>query len=174
MTDGSLPRVWSVAKLRPDGSVAARYQAHELPAPPGWIGLRANWVYGRVDIGYFAFEPGDVLDEYFALDGWYNAFATFRGGTFVGWYCNVTYPTIVRPDRRELDWHDLYVDILVTADGTVHVVDEDELAASGLAAANPELHAAILHARDELLTHIRTNTYPFAEVPLSATTMNSE
>ena len=167
MTSVPASRVWSVAKLRPDGSVAARYQATELESPPGWIALRAEWTHGRVDIGHFAFEPGDVLDEYFALDHYYNAFATFRAdGSFVGWYCNVTYPTIVRDG--ELDWRDLYVDILVLPDGAIHILDEDELDESGLAASDPTLYVTILAGRDELLDLIRRRAYPFSEVPLPA------
>jgi hypothetical protein len=159
-------REWTVAKLRPDGSVAARYEAVELSAPDGWIAVRAMWIYGRVDIGYFAFETGDVLNEYFSLDRYYNAFATFRStGEFVGWYCNVTYPTIVCD--RELHWHDLYVDILVLPGGDVVVLDEDDLEESGLAASDPVLYATIVAARDELLALIAANGYPFSEVKLT-------
>jgi hypothetical protein len=173
VTDPISTRVWNVTKLRPDGSVAARYAARELAAPPGWLALRADWVHRRVDIGYFAFEPGDVLDEYFSMDRYYNAFATFRGdGAFVGWYCNVTYPTTVRDG--ELDWHDLYVDVLVLPDGTIHVLDEDELEDSRLAESDPALHSSILAAREELLHLIRSTSYPFSEVPLPITAVMRE
>jgi hypothetical protein len=156
-------RPWVVAKLRPDGSIAARYAAVELPAPEGWVLVEAQWVHGRVDIGCFAFEPGDVLLEYFSLDRFYNAFATYRAtGEFVAWYCNVTYPT--RLSETELHWHDLYIDVIVLADGTVHVLDEDELVAAGLAGSDPELHATILAARDELLRMIERGCYPFSDV----------
>jgi uncharacterized protein len=156
-------RQWIVAKLRPDGSVATRYDAWELPAPPDWILVEAHWVHGRVDIGCFVFEPGDVLLEYFSLDRHYNAFATYRqSGEFVAWYCNVTYPTIVTDS--ELHWHDLYIDVIVLADGTVLVLDEDELEESALLARDPQLHATILAARDELLAMIEHDAYPFNDV----------
>lgn len=156
------PRIWTVAKLRPDGSVATRYLARERPAPPGWILVEADWVHGRVDIGLFAFEPGDVLLEYFSLDRYYNAFATYRAtGEFVAWYCNVTYPTIVHDD--ELHWHDLYVDVIVLASGETVILDEDELEESGLAVTDPALYTAILAARDELLELIERTAYPFTE-----------
>src|SRR5687767_12831740 len=129
-------RPWTVVKLRPDGSEAARYVGAELPAPAGWVAVRAQWRYGRVDIGCLAFEPGDILDEFFALDRPYNAFALHRAdGEFVGWYCNVTYPTTVTSDA--IYWHDLYVDVIAYPDGRTLVLDEDELAASGLATADP-------------------------------------
>jgi uncharacterized protein len=161
----STPTTWTIFKLKPDGSVATSYAAEEIPALAGWVAARAIWRFNRVDIGYYAFEPGDTLLEYFSLDGYYNAFATFRAsGEFVGWYCNVTHPTTVSEAEREIRWHDLYVDVLVLPDGIVIVVDEDELADSDLADTDPALHATILAARDELLEMIQTNAYPFSEV----------
>lgn len=156
-------RDWLSVKLRPDGSVATQYPVTEFDAPAGWIAARAIWSYTRVDVGPFAFEPGDVLDEYFALDRPYNAFAIFREGSFVGWYCNVTHPT--RLTVNEIVWHDLWLDVLVTPDGTVLVLDEDELEESGVAERDPDLHRMIVDARDELLELIARRAYPFSETP---------
>jgi hypothetical protein len=156
-------REWTVVKLRPHGSEAARYVGTELPAPDGWIAVQARWRYPRVDIGHLVFEPGDVLDEYFALERPYNAFAVYRSSSgFAGWYCNVTHPTIVNGDT--IYWHDLYVDVIVRPDGDVIVLDEDELAAARLDERDPALHALILAARDELLARIAAREYPFSEV----------
>ena len=158
MTD---PRVWTVIKLRPDGTPATTYRALELESPPGWIATQAEWVFKTVDIGHFTFEPGDRLDEFFSLDRWYNLFAVLRpSGELVGWYCNVTYPTIV--DGDELRWHDLWVDVIVMPDGQVFVLDEDELEEAGLAATDAPLYATILAARDELIALQRENAYPFS------------
>ena len=155
------PRVWNVVKLRPDGTPSTRYPAVELDSPPGWVATEAQWTFKTVDIGYFTFEPGDRLEEFFSLDRWYNLFAVFRpSGELVGWYCNVTYPTILTGD--ELHWHDLWVDVIVTADGQVFVLDEDELEEAGLKATDPPLYATILAARDELLAMQRENAYPFS------------
>ena len=154
-------RIWNVVKLRPDGTPSTRYQAVELDSPPGWIATEARWTFKTVDIGYFTFEPGDRLEEFFSLDRWYNLFAVFRPtGELVGWYCNVTYPTILTGD--ELHWHDLWVDVIVMPDGQVFVLDEDELEEAGLAATDPPLYATIMAARDELLAMQRENAYPFS------------
>jgi protein associated with RNAse G/E len=154
-----------VVKLRPDGTPAARYPATEVDAPPGWIAVRAVWGYGRVDIGHFTFEPGDILLEYFSLERPYNAFATFRPtGELAGWYSNVTYPTEVTDD--EIRWHDLWVDVLLLPDGEVVVLDEDELGEAGVAESDPALHRMILDARDEVIRLIGDTAYPFSESQL--------
>jgi hypothetical protein len=160
-------RVWTVVKIRPDGSIATRYHATEIPAPDGWIAVEARWKHGHIDIGCFAFEQGDVLLEYFSLDNHYNAFATFReSGEFVAWYCNVTHPTFT--SDSEIFWHDLFVDVVALPSGDVLVLDEDELEESGLEHREPDLHARIVSARDELLAMLSTNAYPFSEVDRSS------
>jgi hypothetical protein len=154
-----------VVKHAPAGRVPAefRYTARRKHSPPGWIAVQARWTLHEVIAGPLRFAPGDVLDEFFALERPYNAFAIHReSGEFGGWYCNVTEPTRVEHD--EIHWHDLYVDVLVTPAGEISVEDEDELEASGLAHSDPDLHAMILAARDELIELIERHRYPFCTV----------
>ncbi len=152
---------WVVVKLRPDGSEAARYRATGVDAPEGWVAARAVWTFGTVDIGYFTFEPGDVLYEYFSIDRPYNLFATYRPDRgLVGWYCNVTHPT--RVVDGVITWHDLWVDVLVLTDGSIVVVDLDELEESGVAASDPALYRTILDARDELVAMAERRAWPFS------------
>jgi hypothetical protein len=154
-------REWTVIKLRPDGTPATQYVATQIESPSNWIATEAWWTYKTVDIGHFTFEPGDRLEEFFSLNRWYNLFAVFRpSGQLVGWYCNVTYPTIV--EDNELRWHDLWVDVIVRQDGQLFVVDEDELEEAGIAATDPPLYATILAARDELIALYRESAYPFS------------
>lgn len=156
----------TIVKLRPDGSEAARYPGKVRPSPRGWVAIEARWGYQRMDLGYVVYEPNDLFLEYFSLDQPYNAFAVYGAdGGFKGWYCNVTHPSWVESDT--LYWHDLYLDVIVTSDGTVQVLDEDELAASGLVMSDPRLHAMILSARDRLLQMVREQAYPFSEQLLS-------
>ena len=150
----------AIVKLRPDGVEAARYSGQPLEAPAGWLAVRAVWGYRRLDAGYLVFEPGDELDEFFALDQPYNLFALYRAGELIGWYCNVTHETTVRDGV--IVWHDLFVDVIVYPDGNTLVLDEDELADSGLAVGDPVLHARILAARDELLDMAARGVYPFS------------
>lgn len=150
-------------KHAPDGREQTRYGGTRIPSEPDWIAVRAEWVHGEYDLGYLHFRNGDYLDEYFSLSQPYNAFALFRGdGAFQGWYCNVTHPT--RVTSQEIHWHDLYVDVIVYPDGRTLVLDEDELAESGLESTDPGLHEMILAARDELLQMARDHAYPFSVI----------
>lgn len=157
----SPPAEWTVVKLRPDGSEAARYRATAVAAPSGWVCARAIWTYGTVDIGYYTFEPGDVLYEFFSTERPYNLFATYRpDGWLVGWYCNVTHPTQVA--AGVITWHDLWVDVLVLPDGSVVVVDLDELEEAGIASSDPDLYRMIIAARDELVAMAEGRAWPFS------------
>lgn len=152
-----------IVKFSPMGKQPVRYTGRLIECQGGWIAARASWVHGDMDLGYLTFLNGDVLDEYFALDRPYNAFALFRAdGEFAGWYCNVTHPTTVT--GSEIHWRDLYLDVIVYPGGTTLVLDEDELEESGLHASNPALHAMILAGRNELLELVKNNAYPFSEV----------
>jgi len=157
----------AIVKLRPDGSEAARYPGTALDSPDDWVAISAVWEHGHVDVGAFAFDNGDQLREYFALHAPYNAFAVQDpDGRPKGWYCNVAHPS--RLDGGALYWHDLYVDVLVNVAGETRVVDEDELASSGLPERDPGLCRTILTARDDLLALIAAGAYPFSELPPSS------
>lgn len=158
-----LERTVEIVKFSPKGKPPVRYTGHTFASRDGWVAARAQWVHGDMDLGYLTFLNGDSLDEYFALERPYNAFALFRSdGEFAGWYCNVTHPTVV--SNGEIHWHDLYLDVIVYPDGRTLILDEDELEDSGLHSSDPELHAMIVSGRDELLDMVKTNAYPFSEI----------
>jgi hypothetical protein len=54
---------------------------------------------------------------------------------------------VVRLDDREIEWQDLIVDVLGTPDGTVRVLDEDELPGD----LDADLRLRIEIARDRLV-----------------------
>jgi predicted RNA-binding protein associated with RNAse of E/G family len=156
----------TVVKLNPAGQEVARYIAEVLDdaLPETWFAVRATWTMKRVDVGGLVFEPGDTLVEYFSTEHWYNAFRIISpGGEVRGVYGNVTYPTTVtRSDGGTVvTWHDLYLDVLRLADGSVLLCDEDELAASGLERSDPGLHGRIRRTAAEMLELARTESFPF-------------
>ena len=167
-TDLEPGRKLTIVKRAPDGSEAARYPGVviDVAAPSPWLAAQARWVRRAVQTGELWFLPGDELHEFFSPHDWFNAFSVFSPeGTLRGWYANVTYPATIDFDADPpiLIWHDLYVDVILLPDGNPVVLDEDELDASGLASANPDLHARILATRDELLELARARAFPFHE-----------
>lgn len=149
----------TVVKRAPDGSEAARYPATvaatEAPAP--WIELIAEWTLPHVDVSGLIFEPGDTLREFFSAEHPFNAFAVIApSGVLRGWYGNVTYPAFIETvkGKQALVWHDLYLDVVILADGTMHPLDDDELAESGLPANEPAFGEAIVQARRDLIAMI--------------------
>lgn len=131
-----------------------------------WIEIEARWTTPTVVQAHLSFEPGDVLREIFSPIHPFNAFAVYRpGGELKGWYANVTYPTMVErgDDRPHVIWHDLYLDIVASPDGEVHVLDEDELEEAKVSERDPGLHERIVSARDELLERFQDRRAPFHE-----------
>lgn len=152
-----------IVKLGPDGSEAASYPGTLLESPLDWVVARATWTFRRMDLGYMLFEPGDYLYEYFATEEPFNAFVLFSpDNKFKGWYCNITYPTTI--SGNTIYWHDLYVDVIQKQDGSILILDEDELAESGMDVANPDLHQMIIDSRDLVVNKMRTEAYPFSDV----------
>jgi hypothetical protein len=156
----------SIVKLAPDGHEVTRYSGQVI-APTGpdfWLGARAVWTFREVLVGNLQFVPGDTLDEYFSGREWFNAFQVIApSGESRGWYANVTYPSRIETGAAgpTLYWHDLYVDVVIANDGTIAVLDEDELTESGMATQNPELHKKILDTRDLILRRITDRNFPF-------------
>ena len=133
----------TVVKLNPSGDEIARYSAvvTDEVCPEPWFAVRATWTMKRIDASGLIFEPGDTLIEYFSLAHWFNAFCVIApNGHIRGIYGNVTHPTSIAISEAEtvVTWHDLYLDVLRLADGSVLVADEEELADSGLNETRPD------------------------------------
>jgi hypothetical protein len=162
----------TIVKLAPDGSEAARYRGQVLgQRPDSWLLVQATWANRKIELGGLSFCPGDELLEWFSPQHPFNAFAVFSPrDRCKGWYANVAYPARLDAsmDPPVLIWHDLYLDLVGLPDGSFTVRDDDELLASGLAHANPELHARILGARSELIRRFQHRLPPFVAVSTMA------
>ncbi|MFG2312489.1 DUF402 domain-containing protein [Streptomyces sp. NPDC048566] len=133
------------------GRTKIRYAARLLADDGTRIVVRAPWAGDTArDFGFVRFERGDVFTEYYWRDRWY-AVKEVRdaAGVLKGWYCDVTRPATVSGGRLVVE--DLDLDLWRSADGRdVRRLDEDEFAASGLAATDPEAAAAAESALDDL------------------------
>jgi protein associated with RNAse G/E len=159
----------TVVKRSPSGDVAARYPATVVAreAADQWLALKAVWTYKRIEMNGLTFSPGDHLIEWFSPVQSFNAFAVISPEHVLrGWYANVTYPAYLESSPAgepspTLVWHDLYLDLVGLPDGTYEVLDEDELAESGLQTRDPGLHAEIVAANAELVQRFIKRQLPF-------------
>lgn len=96
--------------------------------------VRAPWIEEQPrNLGFAVFEPGDVFTEHYWRDRWYSIKEVRHSdGALKGWYCDVTRPVQVLPDR--VVSADLILDLWVPSAGPPIRLDEDEFAESGLAA----------------------------------------
>ncbi|MEU6622477.1 DUF402 domain-containing protein [Streptomyces litmocidini] len=133
------------------GRTKIRYPAEVLAEEGARLSVRAPWAAEGVrDFGFVRFEPGDVFVEHYWRDRWFTVKEVWSAdGSLKGWYCDITRPALI--DGAGVVVEDLDLDLWVSADGSeVLRLDEDEFAASGLAASDPEAAARAVVALDEL------------------------
>ncbi len=96
---------------------------------------------------------GTVSKEYYWLDRWYNVFRFADR-----FYCNVTQP----PELRDgvLTYVDLDIDVLVEADFSYQILDEEDFAAASYPA---EIQNCARQGVEELIRRIENRSFPFNE-----------
>ena len=119
----------TVYKLDHHGREVWRYPARVLARDDHSICLEGFFNRDDTPVADSVFKRGDRLVETFYSDRWYNVFAVYDrdDGALKGWYCNVTGPATTTGDPASGD--DLALDVWVSPDGAVTVLDEDEFAA---------------------------------------------
>ena len=130
----------TVYKLDPHGRELWRYPARVLAQDAHTIRLEASFNRDDTPVAGVIFKRGDRFVETFYNNRWYNVFAVYDrdDGTLKGWYANVCRPTVFTADAVRCE--DLALDLWVSPDGAVTVLDEDESAA--LALPDADRHAA--------------------------------
>lgn len=151
----------TLVKRAPDGLETTRYPGMVVAtdAPPPWIEVEATWTHSAANVAGLVLEPGDTLREFFSPTHPFNAFAlSSPSGAFKGWYGNVTFPAFLVSDAMGpiLVWHDLYLDVVILSDGSMSLLDDDDLAASGLPVSHARFARAIESARHDLIKVIPT------------------
>jgi Protein of unknown function (DUF402) len=157
-----------IVQPAPDGREVTNYPGRviDFDAPAPWVVARAEWVLKTIELDGLRFVPGDRLHEFFSPAHPFNVFSIWSpDGALRGWYANVTHPARLDlvTDPISLFWHDLYIDVIARPDGTVTVRDVEELVEAGLASSDPDLHALIHRAREELLRLFTDRAFPFHE-----------
>lgn len=102
-------------------------------------------ITGTGRVADVSLTPGTLTVAYYWTDRPYNVYHWIAPSEdTLAFYFNLSGP--VRIERNRLEWEDLEVDVLVTPDGRIQVLDEDKVPA-GAAARLPE----IARARDRVL-----------------------
>jgi len=132
VTDQFGPREGDTVALRhgkPDGRriTLGRGEVTDVDSEKGRLSVEremtAGGVYDELDVER---EAGDVATTRFTEGNWwYPTVYRADDGTVKGTYLNVSTPVEVFPNT--VRYVDLHVDVVKHADGTVEVVDEDEL-----------------------------------------------
>jgi PncC family amidohydrolase len=127
-----------IRKFDHRGRERARYEGDVIERTERAVRLRAVWRTPPVALTYVTIETGDIVIEDFYADQWRNVMAFQSGATgkLKGWYANVTRPAQISDDM--IDWVDLALDVWMSADGDLRILDEDEFEALV-----PELEAEI-------------------------------
>lgn len=151
-----------VQKLNTRGDVTLVYEAEIAEMLPDGVRLEARWTRPTLPLGYTTFETGDRFIEWYYTNRWYNIFEIHgTDGTFKGWYCNITEPATIVCDV--IAYRDLLLDLWVSPDGSMLVLDEDEFAAD--TEMDTELRAAAMRALHDLQRMVRLVEGPFSRTP---------
>ena len=105
---------------------------------------------------------GTISYEYYWLDRWYNIFKFHEPeGELRNFYCNVNMPP--QYENNVLDYVDLEIDVLVSKNFDVEILDRDEFEEnSALFGYSESLITKTYRTLDELLEMIKVRAFPFS------------
>jgi len=140
----------TVVKFIPVGIEKWRYETELIAQGDGWRKLQALFMNDDRPFMDIVLKRRDRWEETYYSARWYNVFEIFDrdDGAPKGYYCNVSRPAVFLDNRVE--YEDLFLDLWVSADGTQHVLDEDEFAAAALDEATQSAARAALVELQEL------------------------
>ena len=126
----------------------------------------------RVFVGEFAdsfvhpelghIRKGMISYEYYWMDRWYNIFRFHEpDGVFRNFYCNVNMPPEF--NGTEMNYVDLDLDLLVSSDWSVKLLDEDEFRQNALRYSYPDALSIKAHEQITALQDmISKREFPFS------------
>jgi uncharacterized protein len=150
-----------VEKRTHTGALAFAYEGDVIERSSTHVCLVATFRRNDVDAGYIIFRKGDTMTEWFFTDRWFNIFhlQDVISGKLKGWYCNITRPALI--DDALVAADDLALDVFVSPQGDIQLLDEDEFAALDIDAGT---RAAALAAVDALTALVNGRVGTFAEI----------
>jgi protein associated with RNAse G/E len=151
----------TIHKLNEQGVEIFRYSGTLIGEQGTSITIEAH--FERSDVQFFelTFREGDRFIETYYTDRWFNIFEIHDAADdhLKGWYCNITRPA--RIEQGHIYAEDLALDLLVTPDGRVHVLDEDEFEEINLSESDRK---NALSALEELERWVKARKGPFSRL----------
>jgi len=142
-----------VIKLNTQRQETWRYQGQIISREPNSILIEA--FFNREDLPFhgITLRKNDRFLERYYADRWYNIFEIHdrEDDGLKGWYCNVTTPAQISPER--ITYVDLALDLLVYPSGDYLILDEDEFEDLSL---NQKERSKALEAMNDLIETVKS------------------
>lgn len=151
----------TVHKLNEQGVEVFRYYGTLVGEQGTILTLEARFERSDVQLFGVTFREGDRFVETYYSDRWFNIFEIHDAGDdhLKGWYCNITRPA--RFEQGHIYAEDLALDLLVTPDGRLRVLDEDEFDEMELSESDRD---NALSALEELKRWVEARKGPFSKL----------
>lgn len=152
-----MPHEITIIKLNHTGEEVTRYPGMLLEENGDEIVVETIFPFD-VTTDAFVIEKGDRMLETCSTTLWYNIFQVHEGmnGDLRGWYCNITRP--MARDGAVVRQDDLALDVWVSPDGRLFLLDMDEFLAIDIPDADRE---AALAGLSQLEARVRERVVPF-------------
>ena len=151
----------TVPKLNEQGVEVFNYSGTLIGEQGTSITIEA--CFDRSDVQFFelTFREGDHFIETYYTDRWFNIFEIHDAADdhLKGWYCNITRPARIK--QGHIYAEDLALDLLVTPDGRLRVLDEDEFEEIDLGESDRK---NALLALEELKQWVKARKGPFSKL----------
>jgi len=151
----------TVHKLNEQGVEVFRYNGTLVKERGTGLTLEARFDRSAVQFFELTFREGDRFIETYYTDRWFNIFEIHDADEdhLKGWYCNITRPARIK--QGHIYAEDLALDLLVTPDGRVRVLDEDEFEEIDISESDRK---NALSALEELKQWVKARKEPFSRI----------
>ena len=145
----------TIVKKNESGEAVFEYQGNLIRKTERGLLVEAVFGIERVQVEDVAFLKGDLFNEYYLFEKWFNIYEVHTGKTDVikAWYCNICRPMTHQMNR--IAYEDLALDLLVYPDGRYSILDRDEFRALRI---NGHDRRMALEGLEELLQLFHTSS----------------
>lgn len=153
----------TVTKLNWRGEMVYAWQGAVTAREGGHVTLRAEWKGpGTVHVAEgVVFEAGDIFYEHYYDGKPYGLWQVLTPdeAALKCWYCNISTPAEI--SGESITFRDLLLDVLLLPDGSVQVLDRDDLARAVAEGLDPALATLAEQGAREVLAMIEQGRPPF-------------